>query len=308
VDGLMRVPLVVGGLLVLAVACLSSVGVAAQTPGPVDEHCLDPALVDTTTLASSAASETLTNRLFAPPRIPDPVRLRVGTAPHRYTLELETRLDPDLAGVGSPTELPNFEVIGSLQSSAGEAHPDAVVVTAAAADLRRILVPICLDPRPTGGALHPGVYRATVTFVDPRIPETTFAFDVWVGGESGWEYAAVGAGVGLLLLAVFPVVLLVAAAAARRSGRDELGASRPWLIPLLVVVAAGYVWALLVFRDTERFHLWSVSLEGARELLVFAVGKVTVAVTGVIALITVIPTWRETTGKLLSDKQKGRGR
>lgn len=277
------------GRLVAAAVLLALVVAAPAAAQPVPDDCLEPAG------QGPAADETLTNRLVSPDTIPDPVRLGRRGDPENYTVELETRLREDLSTAR------NFNVVTTLTASDGKAMgEDAFVVTAAARNERLIEVSICLDPAPFSGTLDAGVYRANVEFVDPRIPEATLLFDVWVGGGAGARYAVVVLAVGGLLLAALPVAIILTAALAERDWRAELRGTLPWLMPLLVVGAIGYVWAGLAFPATDQYHLWSPSLDGSQEFLGFAFGKLTIAVTGAIALLAAVPKWREAWGKLLA--------
>jgi hypothetical protein len=278
-----------GGRLV-AVASLLGLTVAAPIAAqPVPDDCLEPAG------KGPAADKTLTNRLVTPDTIPNPVHLGRTGDPERYTVDLETRLQEDVPSAR------NFEVVATLTASDGKTmEDDAFVVTAAARNERQIEVSICLDPAPLSGTLDAGVYQAEVEFVDPRIPEAALLFDVWVGGAAGAGFAVVVLVVGVLLLAVLPAAIALAASLAERDWRAELRGTLPWLVPLLLFGAVGYVWAAVAFPATDRYHLWSPSLDGAQEFLGFAFGKLTIAVTAVIALLAAVPKWRETWGKLLA--------
>lgn len=277
------------GRLVAAAGLLGLVVVAPAAAQPVPDDCLEPSGL------GAAADETLTNRLVTPDTIPNPVRLGRRGDLESYTVELETRLREDL-----PTAR-NFELVTALTASDGKTMgEDAFVVTAAARNERQIEVSICLDPAPLSGALDAGVYQAAVEFVDPRIPEATLLFDVWVGGAAGAGYAVVVLVVGGLLLAALPAAIALTAALAERDWRAELRGTLPWLVPLLVVGAVGYVWAAVTFPATDRYHLWSPSLDGAQEFLGFAFGRLTIAVTAVIAVLAAVPQWREAWGKLLA--------
>lgn len=277
-------------LLVLASALLVLAAGPSGAQTLPEDDCLTPAGLGAT------ERETLTNRLLAPATIPDPVRLDIAGAPERYTLALETHFRGEVDGL-----LSNFEVLASLDASDGRVmEKDAFVVTAAAESERRILVSICLDPTPPSGALDADTYQAEVRFVDPRIPETTLRFDAWVGGAAGSGYAVVALAVGTLLLAALPAAIVLNAILTRRPWGAELRQALPWLVPLLIVGAVGYLWAVVAFPATDRYHLWAPSLGGAQEFLGFAFGKLTITVTAAIGALAAVPKWREAWGKLLA--------
>lgn len=241
---------------------------------------------------------TLTNRLIPPATIPDPVRLGLGSGPERYAIELETRLR---GGADALRAAPNFDVIARLTSSNGETvSEDAFVATAAARNQRSIEVRVCLDPQPPSGGLDAGTYRAQIEFIDPRIPETTLSFEVWVGGAAGASYLLIAVALGAAVVAALPAAVAIGAVAARRPWRAELRVSLPWLLPLLAVTVVAYTVAAALFLGTDRYHLWSVSVDGASELLGYVIGRVTIVVTAVTALLAVVPRWREAWGRLLA--------
>jgi hypothetical protein len=263
---------------------LSLAGPAAAQPVP---DCLPPAGTGAT------GEETLTNRLVTPETIPDPVRLERGGDPERYVLELETELRHD------PKVESNFEVIARLKAPDGTTiEDDALVVTAAAENERRIKVSVCLDPAPPSGTLDAGEYRAAIEFIDPRIPETALVFDVWVGGASEGTYVALAVAVGALLLVVPPALIALQARLSGRAARAELQRVLGWLGLLLIVALAGYLWAVFAFRETDRYHLWSLS-GGWQEFLGFAFGKIGMTVTGFVAVLAFVPQFRQALGEAL---------
>jgi len=175
---------------------------------------------------------------------------------------------------------------------------DAFIATAAAVNDRKIVVAVCLDPVPPSGKLAAGEYRAEVEFTDPRIPETTLTFDVWVGGAARVRYAIVVAVVGALLLSVLPVAIAFVASVIKPDWRAALAGTIPWLVPLLVLVAIGYFWAVVTFPISNRYHLWSPTIDGAREFLHFTSGKVTLIVSAAMTLLVALPKWRDASYKL----------
>jgi hypothetical protein len=190
----------------------------------------------------------------------------------------------------------NFETEADLESGGQRADDAAFVVNADARTETTIRLAVCLDPSPQGRELDVGTYTATVRFIDERIPETTFDFEVVVGDPNGAGFAAVAVLGAVVLLAALPVLVIVGALVTRRPWRDELRRSWLLLVCLMVVAIVGYLWAVLDFHSSDDYRLWQLDVAGIRDFGGHSYKLVAAGITGFVALLVLLPQVREKLG------------
>jgi hypothetical protein len=256
----------------------------AQDEEAYDEECPSPAAFQ------SKDAATLTNKLVKEGELEEPIVLEHGDRPLTFQTDFSTRLAEDDA------RQQNFETEADLESGGQRADDAAFVVNADARTETTIRLAVCLDPSPQGRELDVGTYTATVRFIDERIPETTFDFEVVVGDPNGAGFAGVAVLGAVVLLASLPVLVIVGALVTRRPWRDELRRSWLLLACLMVVALVGYLWAVLDFRSSDDYRLWQLDVDGIRDFGGHSYKLVAAGITGFVALLVLLPQVREKLG------------
>ena len=265
---------------VAALVCAGLVWTAAasgaQSADPTDDECL-------TTLNSGAGgTEQATRRLILDDRI-DAVPVQRRGEPTRRRLTFTTSLEPEF--LRQPDQA-NFQVSGTLFSSATGDLAGYVQVSATADSTDRIVAQICIDASPADAErLAVGAYRARLEFDDVRIPETAVDLVVHVGdtGSPTAYWSMVLTVAAAIALATWFVTSVLAPGEQPWVRSEALHHTTRARVLLAVGVFVTVVVIGIAFEQNERYDTWSPSMRGVWTFLVFSYGALLAALAAAIS-------------------------
>jgi hypothetical protein len=263
-------------LLALVLLCLSrSTTVGAASVEPADQSsprdCREEANEGT-------SGNTLSVTEIELPTIKSPLLVNRGDqiSSHEWELPIEA------GSIGQGEK--NFFVKASLKSDPnGESLNRYISGSASFDPPSSILLTVCVDPVVNGTKLSAGKYRAVLKLFDNRLPKDKVPFDVWVGGDQKNSFYVIAGALGL-----FAALLFVAAFSYELIRLPRIKSKLPKAtvltvrIGLCVLLMLMWVVCILLYRERDEFHLWSLEkVSNLESFLAFAYSLVASAVTAV---------------------------